>query len=205
MKKTSLSLLEALNDGRDVESWSSLTQIYYPLIEYWISYFGASQAEVDDVKQNVLLVVFRRLPEFSHNGQTGSFRKWLKSITRNCVWEFWRRQKREIVATGKTSTLKRLNQLASECDELNQLHDLEHRRFQLNSLLQIIRPEFRQRTWSAFEKLVLEGGSADRIAIELGVSINSVYISKSRVMTRLREVGNQWFQRCEHLSDDTLS
>ena len=37
-------------------------------------------SDVDDLVQEVLAVVLRELPQFEHNGRTGAFRRWLRTI-----------------------------------------------------------------------------------------------------------------------------
>ena len=41
--------------------------------------------------------------------------------------------------------------------------------------------------WRAFQRVALDGESATEVARELGVSVNAVFIAKSRVLARLRE------------------
>jgi RNA polymerase sigma-70 factor (ECF subfamily) len=55
-----------------------------------------------------------------------------------------------------------------------------------NRLLEMIAPDFEPTTWQAF-LLLTEGRRAAEVAAQLGVSVNAVYIAKSRVMTRLQQ------------------
>ena len=48
--------------------------------------------------------------------------------------------------------------------------------------------EFEPATWKACWESIVEGRSAAEVAAYLGISANAVYIAKSRVLTRLREV-----------------
>jgi RNA polymerase sigma-70 factor (ECF subfamily) len=63
----------------------------------------------------------------------------------------------------------------------------EHDRHVSKSLLASIRLEFKPATWQAFERQVQDGEPALDVAAELGLSVNSVLIAKSRVLKRLRE------------------
>ncbi len=54
-------------------------------------------------------------------------------------------------------------------------------------LLKLIEPEFEPSTWQAFRRVVLDGLKAAEAAAELGISVNAVFIAKSRVMRRLRQ------------------
>ena len=52
--------------------------------------------------------------------------------------------------------------------------------------LDLVRAEFEDRTWDAFRRVVIQRQVPARVAVELGMSIESVYQAKSRVLRRLR-------------------
>ena len=51
-----------------------------------------------------------------------------------------------------------------------------------------VRPEFRTNSWQAFWKTAVESKSVSDVAENLGMSVGAVYIAKSRVLARLKEV-----------------
>jgi RNA polymerase sigma-70 factor (ECF subfamily) len=53
----------------------------------------------------------------------------------------------------------------------------------------LIEPEFTPPTWQAFRRVVLDDAKPAVVAEELGLSVNSVLLAKSRVLKRLREMG----------------
>ena len=54
-----------------------------------------------------------------------------------------------------------------------------------------VRVEFRRTTWDAFWMTAVEGKPPQAVAAALGLSVGAVYIARSRVMARLREVIEQ--------------
>jgi RNA polymerase sigma-70 factor (ECF subfamily) len=50
-----------------------------------------------------------------------------------------------------------------------------------------VQGDFAATTWQAFQRYVLEGRPAERVAEELGLSLNSVLLAKSRVLKRMRQ------------------
>src|SRR5262249_60000951 len=80
-----------------------------------------------------------------------------------------------------------LAQLEDPGSDLSRRWDREHDEHVARRLLELLRPEFQPNTWRAFERLMLEGGKPDEVAAELGLSVNAVFIAKSRVLRRLRE------------------
>ena len=65
MNPTSQSLLERLKRPRpDAADWRRLHDLYRPLIGQWLARMSDLRNEADDLAQEVLVVVFRELPNF---------------------------------------------------------------------------------------------------------------------------------------------
>ena len=106
MSSTSASLLERLRADPKSPAWQRMVAIYQPLIRAWLSRQDVLASDADDLVQEVLAVVVRRLPDFEHNQRVGAFRTWLRTITVNVVRDHWRskkhRRQRLAEATCKT-------------------------------------------------------------------------------------------------------
>jgi RNA polymerase sigma-70 factor, ECF subfamily len=187
MTATSASLLERVRASPTADSWQHLVGIYEPLIRGWLRQRVLPEQDVDDITQEVMAVVVRRLREFQHNGRVGAFRNWLKTITINCLRDHWKRGKHRPLATGQSSVQDVLAQLADPSSELSRQWDLDHDRYVTRRLLEMLRDEFEPRTWRAFQRTALEGAAAADVAAELGLSTNAVFIARSRVLARLRQ------------------
>lgn len=187
MHATSASLLDRARVSPNGDSWRHLVGIYDPLVRGWLKHRGLSPSDVDDVTQDVMAVVVRRLADFRHNGRVGAFRTWLKTITVNCLRDHWKRGKNLPKATGQSSFQEFLAALADPESELSRQWDLEHDRHVARQLLEVLRKEFEPRTWQAFQRTALEGASASDAAAELGLTVNAVFIARSRVLARLRQ------------------
>ncbi len=186
---TSTSLLDALRSGSDDQAWRRLVDLYGPLFRGWLKRHGAAPHDADDVVQDVLAVVVRKLPEFELQPRTGAFRAWLKAITVNCLRDHWRRWQRQPTAAGGSEYGQMIAQLEDPHSSLSQAWDREHDQHVTQFLLRQIRPEFSEKQWRAFERFALDGLSADEVARELNTTANAVFIAKSRVMSRLRRQG----------------
>ena len=53
-------------------------------------------------------------------------------------------------------------------------------------LLEQVRRRFETTAWDAFCRQFFDGQRADLVAAELGLSLNSVYVARSRVLSTLR-------------------
>lgn len=186
MSTTSASLLERIRHDPAATQWQTLVELYDPLIRGWLKRQAVLASDADDLVQDVLTVVARRLKDFEHNSRPGAFRTWLRTITINCVRDFWRSKKREN-SGGSPQVQELLDQLADPHSGLTQAWDLEHDRFVTQQLLARLRSEFEPATWRAFERVALDGAPAAEVAAELNLTTNAVFIAKSRILARLRQ------------------
>lgn len=183
---TSLSLLDRLRTRPDEAAWRQLTGVYTNLIRAWLSKHAVALDEIDDLVQEVLLVVLNKLPDFEHNQRTGAFRCWLRRITSNCLRKFWDARRVRPRATGDSQFAQILDELEDPRSPIGQQWDQEHDLHVTHRLLEQIKPQFEPATWRAFYEVSLEGRSGAEVARELGISVNAVYIAKSRVLAKLR-------------------
>jgi RNA polymerase sigma-70 factor (ECF subfamily) len=185
MTPTSVSLLNRLKVARpDATDWYRVKEIYYPLIQKWLRRIPGLGDECDDLAQEVVLVLIRKLSSFERQRE-GSFRAWLRQITVNRVRTHLRRRgKRPLV--GAHLTADYLDQLAAG-GNLASEWDSEHDRHVFQKILTIVRPDFRPSTWEAFQRFAIDGRSAAEVATELGINVASVLQAKSRILKRLRQ------------------
>lgn len=186
--ETSASLLERLRSSPEEADWGQLLDLYTPLIRVWMRRYSSSQQDADDVVQDVLSVVIRKLPAFERQ-RTGSFRNWLRSITVNCLRDSWRANKFRPSATGGSDFRQILDQMEDPQSQLSQVWNKEHDQHVLRTLLDQVRPSVTEETWQVFKRVGVDGETAADVAEALGITVNSVYIAKSRVMSRIRELG----------------
>jgi RNA polymerase sigma-70 factor (ECF subfamily) len=186
MSETSASLLEKLRVRPDEASWRQLVDLYEPLLHGWLRRYALQPSDADDLVQEVLAVVVRELPHFEHNRRPGAFRRWLRTILVHRLRAFWKARQGHPLATGGSDLGQALEQLEDPDSGLSRLWDQEHDRHVLRRLLEIIKGEVTLSTWEAFRRVTLEGKDEETVATELGISVNAVFIAKSRVLARLR-------------------
>jgi RNA polymerase sigma-70 factor (ECF subfamily) len=184
--ETSASLLERLAGAPTDDDWRRLDDLYRPLLRAWVARAGVAASDVDDLVQDVLLVVFRKVAGFEWRGR-GAFRAWLRTILANQLRDYFRGQKYRPTATGASDVLRRLDELESPDSALSRLWDREHDRHVAASLTQRVQGDFAPVTWQAFHRYALKGEPAAQVAAGLGLSLNSVLLAKSRVLKRLRQ------------------
>jgi RNA polymerase sigma-70 factor (ECF subfamily) len=192
---TSDTLLERLRLRADGDAWNQFIALYTPLIRGWLRRDLKLGAEADGLVPEVLRVVVRKLSQFRREPRPGSragagaFRSWLRGITVNCLRDFWHARRARPPAVGEGEFFAVLQQLEDPHSGLSCLWDREHDRHVAQQLLDLIRPRFEPTTWRAFQKVMIEGRPTEQAARELGLSVNAVFIAKSRVLSRLRREG----------------
>ncbi len=186
MAETSVSFLDSLKADENSDSWREFVDLYAPLIRIWLSGQHVREQERDDVTQEVMSTVYKKLPDFQRQ-RTGSFRKWLKQITIYC----WRNQSRKINKSKAIGGSDFGNQIAALEDpdgEMSRQWDQQHDQYILQQLLEKIRPSVRESTWDAFRSVSIESKTVEETAEQLGISVNAVYVAKSRVLSQLRKL-----------------
>jgi hypothetical protein len=79
--ETSVSLLERLAGAPTDDDWRRLLDLYQPLLHAWMARAGVPPADVDDLAQDVLLVVFREVGGFERRGMRFP-RAWGRGVRR---------------------------------------------------------------------------------------------------------------------------
>lgn len=186
--ETHLSLLIRLRDPRNQQAWNEFLEIYEPLIARLIQRRGIQSADVGEITQEVLLAVASSIHRWESNPDRGTFRGWLATIARNLVVNFLIRQSRHPRGSGDTDLRRWLEDQPAPDGEMSALFDLERKRQTFHWASIQVQPEFKSTTWQAFWMTAVEERDVADVAAELGVTAGVVYVSRSRVMKRLREV-----------------
>jgi len=183
---TSASLLAGAR-ANEPAAWDRLVSVYAPLVTHWCRASGLQEQDQADVLQEVFQAVACRLGEFRRE-PGGTFRGWLRAVTRSKICDLYRRQKREPVGAGGSDAQRWLGQVAAPGWLEEAVADARPQdRVLLRGLLDELREEFAERTWQAFWRTVVEGRQAADVADELGMSPGAVRVAKCRVLARLRE------------------
>lgn len=159
------------------------------MLRAWLNPARLQATDHDDVVQNILSVLFRKLPDYDHNGRKGAFRRWLRQIVTHLLQEFHRAAGRQVV--GGEELLAELQYPGSE---LNLRWQQEHDAHLMWGLLDFVRDEFTPTTWDAFRRTALEGEPAPEVALALRLTVNAVHIARSRVLARLRREADDFLE-----------
>lgn len=180
MDTTSLSLLVRLRSPADEEAWRRFVQLYEPLLKYWLRRFSLQPADAADLLQEILTTLLAALPRFERRPGV-RFRGWLWTITLNKHRERLRRLAARPMLGGAD-----LLEEAVVPSPVEEIDAHEYRQYLVSRALQLMQAEFEPTTWQACWEFVVNARPADEVARELGLTVNAVYLAKSRVLRRLR-------------------
>ena len=184
---TRASLLLRLRDPGDHEAWVEFVSLYEPVIYRVLRRTGLQDADALEVLQELFLAVNRNIGRWEQRAELGSFRGWLRRVTRNLVVSWVRRQKRQVRTSSLDldSLLEASSTVAGlETDEF----DRELRRGLFHLASEKVRGEVRPQTWQAFWEVAVAGASVAEAATKLGMTTGAVRVAKCRSIARLREV-----------------
>lgn len=185
MNTTSESLLLRLNnlagDSIDESAWHEFVQIYTPLIFGWAKKIGLPDSDASDLVQDILLLAFEKLPQFSYDRQL-SFRGWLRTVTVNKY-----REKRRKLSTQQAVASHSILEQLQPVDIAQSTWDIDYARILVAQTMQLMRPDFAEATWTALELVVGKQLTVDEASDQTGVSPWTIYSAKSRLLKRLRD------------------
>lgn len=184
---TQPSLIVRLRDPSDRDAWQRFVELYAPVIYGYFRKWSLQDADADDLTQEVLQVVLRRTDSFEHGGVQGTFRAWLHAIARNKFQHFLARRRRKGQARGDTATVEMMEAIPSREEDAG-LWERECERRLFAWAAEQAQARVDPSTWQAFWQTAVDGKSGEEVAEALGMSVGAVYVAKSRVIARLRNL-----------------
>ena len=184
---TRVSLLIRLRNKEDTEAWSQFVEIYSPLIFGFARRCGLQDSDAADLVQEVMGEVHKSIERFEYDPVLGRFRSWLYKISKRTMSRVQQKQAKQPLGTGDSAAMQLL---ANQSDSHNEIQEFWNREYQKNLLQWAatqVRPIFNETTWQAFWLTAVEEKTPQAVAEELGLSVGSVYVAKSRVTKRLAE------------------
>lgn len=182
---TRRSLLSRLRDCGDDAGWHDFFENYWRLIYNVARKSGLADAEAQDVVQSTFIYLTRKMPKFRYDPARGSFKSWLRAVTRSRILVH-RRQ-------GAGTPLPRDPLAADDTDELlaeipdasgDALDELWQREWEENLLeaaLRRVRAKVSARHLLMFRLTTLHGLPLTQVARKLDVSVPQVYMARHRV------------------------
>ena len=186
------SLLSRLRDLSDTDSWRTFFDTYWRLIYNVARKSGLADDQAQDVVQETVIAVARRMPEFRYEPAKGSFKQWLLLITRRRIQDHLRRLYRSMPVTpsgpdelrGHSDVLTVAGQNPEV--EIDAAWEEEWRENLFHAALGRVRQRANPKQYQVFDYCVLQDLPASEVARMLGLNVAQVYLAKHRVSRALK-------------------
>lgn len=186
--ETRASLLLKLHDSADADAWRDFADIYTPVIHRTARRMGLQPADADIVVQDVLLAVAQSIQPWLAREERSGFRPWLFRIARNKAMDvLTRRATRSEHGAGME-----WEELAQRESAAASHWDYEYRWELFSRAATEVQKTAAETTWQAFWLSSVEERPVAEVARLLGVREGVVYLSRCRVMDRIRKLVKQW-------------
>ncbi len=196
---TRLSLLARLKDWSQQTAWRDFDRDYAPLVRNVARKAGLTDAEADEAAQETLIAVAKKIAQFQHSGNRGSFRAWLYQQARWRIADQFRLRAKTAPCRPQEHDLRK-NTPESEValPEVNEPPELqadpsferlweaeweEHVRL---SALGRVKRRVSARQFQLFELHVVQGLSVRATAEAAGATRAAIYMAKNRVGRHLK-------------------
>jgi RNA polymerase sigma factor (sigma-70 family) len=180
------SLLTRLKDWEDQEGWRRFFDTYWKLIYGTAMKSGLSHAEAEDVVQETVIAVARKMESFKYDPALGSFKGWLLNLTRWRIGDQFRKRGAEWKAsapssdeTSRTSTVERIPDEASL--KLDAIWEEEWQKNLWDAAIARVKLKVGARQYQMFDLYVLKDWPVADVVSTLGVTEFQVYKAKSRI------------------------
>ena len=188
---TRASLILRLKDAEDVAAWDEFAAIYAPVIFRVATSRGFQAADAENLVQEVFLAVANSVASWLERDDRGRFRAWLLRIARNeSVDMLTERATRPLGRDGSTADRDLANLPAR--DEFSSALDLEYDRAVFHWAAEQVRAAVSVQTWEAFWLTSIDGLSVNEVAERLNTRPGNVYVSRSRVMSRVKQLVQEY-------------
>ena len=184
LPETSTTLLQRLG-RQDPKAWEDFETKYIWVMRSSLRSWSISPEDIDDVLQDSCLRVFRNIHKYEHRGQ-GSFRAWLKEISRSCWLQAVRKSAYRARSQNKVLDLSHYLAEQTLCSIDMQIELLIEQEL-FDFALARTRQFFNDRTWNAYRLAVMENLSNKEVAELLGISVALAQKSKERFEKKLEE------------------
>ena len=188
---TRASLLGRLKNWEDQESWRDFFDMYWKLIYGVARKAGLTDAEAQEVVQETVIVVAKKMQEFRYDPRIGSFKGWLLRTTHWRISDQWRKRRGDIVIPGPrrdtdtaTDTVERIADPAG-CD-LEAIWNKEWRQNIFEAALERVKRRASPKQYQMFDLYVLREWPVKKVARALSVNIGRVYLAKHRIAALLK-------------------
>lgn len=195
---TRASLLSRLRDLGDSDSWRTFFDTYWRLLYNVARRSGLSDDAAQDVVQETVIAVARKMPDFHYDPAKGSFKQWLLLITRRRIHDHLRRRYRGLPVAESDANETGLGpeNVAGSAPapdaQIDAAWEQEWRENVFQGALARVRRQANPKSYQVFDYCVLQDLPARQVAKMLGLNAAQVYLAKHRVSAAVKRAAKEF-------------
>jgi RNA polymerase sigma factor (sigma-70 family) len=185
LDRTTTALLAALHDSANTAAWEVFDRRYRPILIGFAHSCGLGDHDAAELAQATIVRFIEQYRQGKYDRDRGRLGAWLVTIAKYRLLDM-RRKASSMHVVGAESAIVNLDDDRSVGDA----YETQRRLAILREALQELREKTKTdpRTIRAFELLYYHGMSVPAVAADLGMQPQEVYLAKSRVAARIREI-----------------
>lgn len=202
MLPTRRSLLERLRDLDDQASWREFFETYWKLIYGAAIRAGLSDQEAEDVVQETVIGVARKMDTFRYDPAICSFKGWLMHVTRCRIVDRYRRRRPQNVPLAPprsdTTAEPSLNVKDHSAEVLQEIWDDEWRKNLVDVAMERVRRRANPEHYQIFHLHAVKGLAVRDVARLTGASLAKVYVTYHRIAKLVKAEVHRLEKTAEH-------
>ena len=188
---TTTMLLEELQTAEDKRGWDQFCSHFQPVVSNFAKRLGMSINDAEDAAQETMLAFLKAFRGGKYDRNKGSLSNWLFGIAKRVILNLRGRQPLEKLVADRTTGTSFWD-IIEDDQSIQQTWEAEWRQMVLKRCLERVKGEFEPRVLDAFHLYAISGKPIEEVCAELEMSRNAVYINKSRVLSRLRKLAEDY-------------
>ncbi len=153
---------------------------------------GLRDAEAQDVVQETVVSVAKKMQEFKYDPTVGSFKAWLLLLTRRRIADHLRKRYRQAevrVPTARDTTGTGFLERVPDSGPANfdAVWDEEWEKNLIDAAIQKVKRQVNPRQYQMFDFYVLKNWPVRKVARDLGVSVGQIYLAKHRISRLIKK------------------
>ncbi len=201
---TRQSLIARLQDAGDQDGWREFFATYWRLIYSVARKSGLDDGEAQDLVQETVLSVSRKIAGFRYDPALGTFKNWLMLITRSRIADYLRKKHRRPVLVSVASDDDGTTYLSGAPDPavpaLEAMWESEWQEHLLDNAVRAVKERVTMQQFQVFDLAVVQLMPPAKIAATMGMSAARVYLIKHRVGRMLKAELERQRRRMENES-----
>ena len=187
--ETRSSLIQRLKATINGESWEEFFHTYWELIYNVARRAGLPEADAQDIVQETILKVHNSLDHFEYNRKRGTFKGWLRTVTRSRLNDFFKKQQRRPALNQPfEEAADELQNLEDpEGPEIEKIWDEEWNRNLIQAALSRTKKLSSPKQFQIFKCHYIDEWTVRETCRTLGVNAAQVYMAKQRIGKIFRE------------------